>query len=333
MTTAIISDNSSGSTYAGVEDCHILQGSTGNFNGTTLDLRTDGSQDRHVLIRFTGLSNIPAGATVTSAFLRLTAVSTTVRTWTGYESLKAWTETGADWFLYDNVTSWANNGGVGTGDSDASSSCSGTSPGSATTFDLTFDAHGLSVLESQLADGADGFIFVSSGGGTFQVVSSEGTDGSRPELHLTYTAGQTVAVGLTTESDTVPGAATVLKNKAVGLTTETESALAATPDKAVDIEVAEEADNALAATVSGGAFTITTGLPEEEDSGIQVSWIKEFPVGLATETDSAFSTGARKVTTVGIATEVDFALKLVGQSTSTVNIYRRLRGSGLHRYR
>lgn len=212
MTTVVISENSSAD-FAGVEDCHILQSSNSYFNNTTLEVRTDGTQDRRTLIRFGGLSNITSGNTVTAAFIRFTAQSTAVRTWTAYKCTRAWTDppatgTGAgvpNWNDYATGQSWATAGGRGTGDSDATASGSGASPGTAgVTFDVTLDSTGIAAVQSWIDGGSvnNGFIILSSGSGTNTASSSEGTDGARPELHVTYTPA---AYSLTVDSADATG--------------------------------------------------------------------------------------------------------------------------------
>lgn len=197
MVDVVISENTSAD-FAGVEDCHILQSSNSYFNNTTLEVRTDGTADRRTLIRFTGLSNIPASATVTAAFIRLTSQVTTVRTWTPYKCTRAWTNPPAtgtglgapNWTDYATGLSWATAGGRGTGDSDATASGSGASSGSiGATFDITLDATGIAAVQSWVDGGSvnNGFIILSSGTGTNTASSSEGSDGVRPELHVTYT--------------------------------------------------------------------------------------------------------------------------------------------------
>lgn len=158
---------------------------------------------------------------------------------------------------------------------------------------------------------------------------------------VTIAGGQTVAIGLISETDSALGftwkkvkavglntetdsalAATAKKAKAIGLNTETDSALAATWSKAKAIGLTTETDEAFAFTRSGQAVAI--GLATETDSALAVGKAKALTIGQATETDSAFAFTWSKLKAIGLALETNTALAfrvvkalLTGKATET----------------
>lgn len=137
-------------------------------------------------------------------------------------------------------------------------------------------------------------------------------------VRLRDSAGQTVAVGIASETDTglaitpVGGAGTV----AVGIASETDSALAVTPTGTVSVAIgqASETDTALAVTAVGGATSVTLGQASETDTALGITaapGAATVALGVATETDTALAVTAANGTApvvIGIATETDEAL-------------------------
>jgi hypothetical protein len=206
--------NNTGDDITGTEDTQIYEGDpTVNQDGNDLDMgKFSGGVHRHGLIRFTGISSIPAGATITNAtmYLWLNAASATAnQTFTLRRSLRNWVEGQATWNVYSTGNSWTTAGGLDT-TNDRSSASSGTSAaiGSTTGLYYAFCADDATFIAN-----IQGFLdgdFTNNGwhiertdaanDATFRVFTrSEGTDGQRPYLEVTYTeaaAGGSYVPGL-----------------------------------------------------------------------------------------------------------------------------------------
>ncbi len=199
MPTVIISDNTSGADFSGVEDCFIKSNApTTSYNTALLDVVAwDVGDNVRSLIRFSGLSNIPASATVTSVTLTLNMSDPdTGNNIEFYRCLRNWVETQATWNEFSTGNSWATAGGRGTGDSSASASLASAPPLSG---DVNFSGAGLVADVQAWVDGSvanNGWLLKHAldpaASGLFldnATVSSEGTDGLRPRLSVTYTDG------------------------------------------------------------------------------------------------------------------------------------------------
>ena len=138
--------------------------------------------------------------------------------------------------------------------------------------------------------------------------------------HLFTDAGQSVNLGLASETDTAlsitptPGAASV----AIGIATETDTALSITPStgtQSVNLGIATETDTALSITPTPGAASVAIGQATETDAALSItaSGSATVNLGLASETDTALSItptpGAASVN-LGLATETDQALPI-----------------------
>lgn len=121
---------------------------------------------------------------------------------------------------------------------------------------------------------------------------------------LALTALKTVNLGLATEAE-IAQAASSSKTLAVGLPTETDQALALTAAKALSVGLVTESDVALALTVAKAA---QVGLATETDTRLGLKALKEAVLGLASETDEALAVSTGTVVVVGLATEADSAL-------------------------
>jgi hypothetical protein len=202
MPTVIISDDT-GADFSGVEDVRIrLAAPTSNDgSGATLEATAyDVGDDNRFLIRFAGLSNIPSTATIDSVTLTLNCSANLANLSAPnevqiYRCTRAFVEGQATWNIYSTGNSWATAGGTGTGDSEASASH--VEAPSAGTGDKTFSSAGLIADVQAWVDGSvtnNGWLVKHSGDPSgsaqtkvYEFVSSEGTDGSRPELSVTYT--------------------------------------------------------------------------------------------------------------------------------------------------
>lgn len=200
MPTVVISDNTAGADFAGVEDARIRRAvpTTNDGTGTTLEATAyDVGDDNRTVIRFTGLSNIPATATINDITLTLN-----ISTRTGadadidfYRCLRAWVEGEATFTIYSTANNWATLGGLGAGDVSASPSLTVTPV--AGTGDKTFTSAGMIADVQAWVDGSvtnNGWLLhhVSDPAGSlltrvYEFISSEGADGSRPRLSVDYT--------------------------------------------------------------------------------------------------------------------------------------------------
>lgn len=130
---------------------------------------------------------------------------------------------------------------------------------------------------------------------------------SETDSGLGVTAQKTVTVGLSLETDTSFGV-TAAKDQAVGLASESDTALSVATAKVLDVGLATEADSALAVAIEK---VVTAGLASETDTAFAVSTGNAISVGLATEADSAFGVSVAKQLSVGLASETDAALVVV----------------------
>ncbi len=203
MPTVVITDNSTGGDFSGVEDVRIrLAAPTSNDgSGATLEATAyDVGDDNRTLIRFAGLSNIPSTATINSVTLTLNCSANLANLTAPNEvvihrCLRAFVEGQATWNVYSTGNSWASAGGLGSGDAEASASH--TEAPSSGTGDKTFSGAGLLADVQAWVDGSvtnNGWLVKHSGDPSasaqtkvYEFVSSEGADGSRPELSVTYT--------------------------------------------------------------------------------------------------------------------------------------------------
>ena len=202
MPTITIGDDT-GTSFSGVEDVRIRLAvpTTNDGSGTTLEATAyDVGDDNRLLIRFTGLSNIPSTATIDSVTMTLNCSANTANTAAPnevevYRCTRAWVEGQATWNVYSSGNSWATAGGRGTGDSEAATSLLA-APGD-TTGDKTFSSAGMVADVQAWVNGSvvnNGWILKHSGDPSaslltkvFEFVSSEGADGNRPVLSVTYT--------------------------------------------------------------------------------------------------------------------------------------------------
>ena len=198
--------------YTGLEDTHIRQSDPdiaqgSNFNSGVLEVTKYAIGDENrTLVRASGLSNLPANGNIQSAELRLYQ---TVENIDGYNVslrrvLQPWIDNSATWNQYD--------GGLisPSGDWDLPG-CS--SDGldrefldSSTTYVdrdlLTYHAIECTDIVQDIVDGTIStdhgwLLFRTSGGNdnSFKLfVSSEGTDGRRPELFVEYTVGSSDSI-------------------------------------------------------------------------------------------------------------------------------------------
>ena len=124
---------------------------------------------------------------------------------------------------------------------------------------------------------------------------------------VSFPSGQTITVGLATESDSA-FAAGVARTLAAGLATETDTGLAATVARTLAAGQALETDSAFPA---GVARTLAAGLATETDTALAAAVARALGVGQALETDSAFAVTFARALAIGQALETDSALPAI----------------------
>jgi len=218
MTVVKIGDNTTDD-IAGCEAVQIYraQPTTNQNSSTDLEASTfDATETRVSWLRFTGISSIPAGSTITAVSLFLWKTndnifagdggSTVPNTFEIRRSLRAWVETQATWNIYSTGNNWGTAGGSNT--TDRSSTLSGSQ---ATAFDtdvgaykeIALNATGIAdvqgFLDGTLTNNGWRFGLADESGtgdsaGQYQVFTSDnGTNGHRPYLQVTYTAAGAAA--------------------------------------------------------------------------------------------------------------------------------------------
>lgn len=192
--------------------------------GDALNLRGN-PPVRKGLVVFDGLEDpILDGLTVTSGFLRLwTTQDLFGDTWDIYELLRNWIDGEVTWNSYATGSAWASPGAQGTGDSDSTSSGSGVTPLTIGFFDFTLTAAGIAAVQDIIDGGPNyGWLIVSSGLGSEPAAGASGTDGTRPELHITGDSGggtDFVGTGALTASEATASGSGVLGHPGSGALT------------------------------------------------------------------------------------------------------------------
>jgi len=198
MSVTVIGDNSTGVDYTGTDDTQIQSANpTIPGEGSSWEV-TKYSSGVHIsaLIRLTGLSNIPSNAIIDDVTLSIyleDAVGAGPHTISAYRLFRAWNET-ATWEAFTNGGGdiWGTNGALNT-TTDRSSTVSGTTSVSTTPgyFNITgaqLIADVQAIVNStntnegwilERTDGADDTTYR-------QFTASEGTDGQRPKLTVTW---------------------------------------------------------------------------------------------------------------------------------------------------
>lgn len=197
MPTIVISDNTTAD-FNGSEDTQIRESDpTGNYSSETRieAQRYSAGAYRSTLIKFSGLSNIPAGSTINSATLSIYIVESSASDASyqigAYRLLRNWVEAEATWNSYSTGNDWATPGATGSGDCSASAGGTVVVGTSATTYQ---DITGLAADVQAMIDGANyGWLLRKDGGGTndlsYRSFSSElDSNGQRPKLTVDYTA-------------------------------------------------------------------------------------------------------------------------------------------------
>jgi hypothetical protein len=196
MPTVVLSDNTTGADFAaGTGDTRIAQGAnTTNFgNNAVAQIDTGPSTG---LLKFSGLSNITGPVTVTAATLSYYDSSGGTKTIAFTRCRRNWVEgnggagSGATWDTYDGTNNWGTAGALNTAtDIYASASGSINYTGTGAYNDLTCTATMISDIQDWINNGSNfGWVLTPSVSSAI-LNTRETTDGERPKLSVTYTAG------------------------------------------------------------------------------------------------------------------------------------------------
>ena len=165
--------------YAGAEDSYVASGSPSSNWGSSAEILADGDDRRNrelVSLLKWDVSLIPAGVTVTNAFITLQVFNSSNRQYDLWEMLAGWNEAGATW---DNTQPVSNRGSL-------VGSFNPTSTGS---FTIDLDAKGIALVQSWIEGAANNGISVASGG-TLNGIDMRSSEynklSQRPMLTITY---------------------------------------------------------------------------------------------------------------------------------------------------
>ena len=204
MTAVRIGDNT-GDTYSGCECTHIKENSPTTNYGTTSPVESTkyGTGDHtHTLVKFSGISSLPAATTINAAALMMYATS--VQHYTGGDLtqtisarrvLLSWNESQTTWNVYTTGNNWGTAGCLSDGaDRVASASSSVTGNNASDNVWKTFSGMAADVSgmysgsygnygwHLERTDAADDTCF-------WLWSSDDGTDGVRPYLDMDITTG------------------------------------------------------------------------------------------------------------------------------------------------
>lgn len=159
------------------------------------------SADRRLLIRFDGLSNIPSNATITSAEIWLNPYgSYSGYNYDIYRVLQAWDDEDASWDEYDNSANlfWNTAGcnGVGTDREGTPITTHAVNTSTSTYFNIDVTSWCQDVVDGTISSD-EGLLFVADATtGQYDGIRGNGeTDGTRPELVVTYTTPTGITSG------------------------------------------------------------------------------------------------------------------------------------------
>jgi hypothetical protein len=212
--TTVISDNTTGSyigDYTGTDDAALQEADPTSNHGadSQFEVSKYGSGSHtHLLIRFAGLSNITGPVTVTAVTLGMyltnsdEAASHTINI---YRALRAWNVSQTTWNVYTTGNNWTTAGALSSGN-DRAASTSGQITGvqtplvwvtvtQTTTGGLIDDVQGW--INGTVTN--NGWHLERNGTGNdsqYRIFTdSDGTNGERPYLSVTYTTGAAGATG------------------------------------------------------------------------------------------------------------------------------------------
>ena len=204
MPIEIVSDNTTGvgtGTYSGVDDNGLQELSPTTNNGSAASFyvsKYSTGDFQNGVLKFTGLSNIPTNATVTSVTIGLYVIEsgTNTQNLDFRRLLRDWVEAEATWNIYSTGNNWTTAGGSSAGN-DRVDAISGSLSAETTLnqfYTVTQSSGGLvDDVQAWISGSASnyGWHIEKEGAGNDEqfkrITSTEGTDGNRPYLSVTYT--------------------------------------------------------------------------------------------------------------------------------------------------
>ena len=175
------------------------------------------AERQHALVRFTGLSNIPAFATINSATEHLYATGGFgTFTMDVNNCLRAWSQSLATWEIATTGLDWTTDGGIGSGDITTLAEDSNTIASGNTWFDWTVTNAVQDYVDGLTSNQGFNHPTTNTGSAGFRLFSRpehSGTDGELPELYVDWTAA---AGGPTTGPTTGFGVGSVMSNNGIG---------------------------------------------------------------------------------------------------------------------
>lgn len=206
MVAVVIGDDTVGTDYPGTEDNALREGSPTQNRGTQTIINVNkiaAGNHWHTLLSFSGLSNLPATLTVTSAYVSLylsAASGSTSQTHTLKPILRNWGENTSNWNTWDGSASWSTPGCLSDGN-DRRTTASDTITGVTNTTGVRYNSGDSTQMQSDVEDFVDGTLTnygwhtertdAANDAETRDYSSSDGTDGQRPRLYVVYTTGGT----------------------------------------------------------------------------------------------------------------------------------------------
>lgn len=198
MTVVVIGDNT-GNDFSGTIDSWL----SSYFNGTnfsaneTMEATKYGVGDHsNSVIAFTGLSNIPAGATITGATLSLylSDAGGTSNTVTLKRILRNWVEGQVTWNEYSSGNAWTSGGAISDGNDRSATVTASLAINTTHEYKVFSDAQLIADIQAIVDGGSNyGWTIERTDGqddANYRIfVTSEGANGQRPYLTITYTAG------------------------------------------------------------------------------------------------------------------------------------------------
>ena len=191
MPTVVIGNNT-GDDYSGTEDTVLYSDAPNSTYGTQTGLECKYTTlDRYnTLLKFSGLSNITGPVTVSAASIYLYGSNPlSNRTLYARRLLRNWSEDNATYNVYNTGSSWSTAGALSDGNDRVASATGSLTVGTTANYD-SFDC--AADVEDTINGDINnyGYIITRDTKDTLYSTShtsSEGTDGQRPYLSVTYT--------------------------------------------------------------------------------------------------------------------------------------------------
>ncbi|NNE69456.1 MAG: DNRLRE domain-containing protein [Rhodothermales bacterium] len=191
--------------YSGTRDTKIKSDDENRAFGGDDNIEVDGSPDYGALLAW-DISDVPAGATILSASIKLSVFDPTNDTYEVYALQRPWSESDATWREASNGVSWSQDGASGSGD--AGSQVLGLLRNSGTgEATIALNESGLAVVQNWIDNPGSNYGFLiedyARGNDGIDFHSREASNSAqRPRLELEYTLASTPSNRVSVTSDT-----------------------------------------------------------------------------------------------------------------------------------